>query len=149
MWAAKCESLRVETNEITRIIVDTAYKIEREVGPGLYESVYEVLLADALIVAGFCVERQHPVPIRIGDKFFEEGFRADLVVEGRVIVEVKSVDELAPIHKKQLMTYLRLSGIPVGLLINFGGNRMKGNIERLVVGNAPDIKQPRPDQPNP
>lgn len=131
---------RMETNEITRVIVDSAYRIHTEVGPGLFESVYEILLADALLTSGIRVVRQVSIPVRIGEKIFAEGFRADLVVEERVIVEIKSVEQLASIHKKQLLTHLRLSRISVGLLINFGGERLKGNIERLVAGDAPDLK---------
>ena len=131
----------MRTNEITRVIVDSAYKIHNEVGPGVLESVYELLLLDALTAAGFRVAAQVPIPIRVGGRTFAEGFRADLLVEDCVIVEIKSVDRLAPVHKKQLLTYLRLSGISVGLLINFGGERLKGNIERVVTGDAPDLKE--------
>jgi len=127
-------------NELTAAIVDAAYHIHREVGPGLLESVYELVLADALQGRGFEVVRQMPIPIRIGGKVFDEGFRADLVVEGSVIVEIKSVEQLARIHKKQVLTYLKLSGIHIGLLINFGGELLKGNIERLVVGDAPNLR---------
>src|SRR5258708_11789986 len=99
------------------------------------------VLTDALQGKGLKVIRQMPIPIRIRGKVFDEGFRADLVVEGIVIVEIKSVEQLARIHKKQVLTYLKLSGIHIGLLINFGGGVLKGNIERLVVGEAPDLKE--------
>jgi len=131
----------METNEITAAIVDAAYRIHQDVGPGLFESVYEVVLADALTRKGLQVARQVIVPVRIGERIFDEGFRADLVVESRVIVEIKSIDQLGRVHKKQLLTYLKLSGISVGLLVNFGGELLKGNIERLVAGAAPDLKQ--------
>jgi len=130
----------MELNDITAIIVDSAYQIHREVGPELFESVYELVLAAALEGKGLQVARQVPVPIRIGEKIYDEGFRADLIVNGRVIVEIKSIDKLAPVHKKQVMTYLKLSGLPVGLLINFGGELLKGNVERLVVHGADDLK---------
>lgn len=130
----------MKINDLTAAIVDAAYNLHREVGPGLLESVYELVLADALESKGFQVARQLPIAIRVGGKTFDEGFRADLVVEGRVIVEIKSVEQLSRIHKKQLLTYLKLSGIPIGLLINFGGELLKGNIERLVVGPVPDLK---------
>ena len=84
--------------------------------------------------------RQVPVPIRIAERHFDEGFRADLVVEGLVIVEVESVEHLAQVHKKQVLTYLKFSGIQVGLLINFSGELLKGNIERIVTDEAPDLK---------
>jgi len=84
------------------------------------------------------------VPIRFAGKVYDEGFRADLIVEGRVIVEIKSVDRLAPVHKKQLLTYLKLSGLLVGMLINFGGERLKGNIERLGLPGAPILPEQSP-----
>jgi GxxExxY protein len=127
----------VELNKITGVVVDTAYRIHEEVGPGLYESVYEAVLEDILISKGFGVRRQVPVPIRFGGKIYDEGFFADLIVEEQVIIEIKSVEHLARVHKKQLLTYLKLSEIPVGLLINFGGELLKGNIERLALPGAP------------
>lgn len=131
----------MELNDITAIIVDSAYQVHRDIGPGLFESVYELVLADALENKGLQVARQVPVPIRIGEKIYDEGFRADLIVNGRVIVEIKSIEKLAPVHKKQVLTYLKLSGLPVGLLINFGGELLKGNIERLVVHGADNLKE--------
>jgi len=129
----------MKTNDITAIIVDAAYQIHRDVGPGLFELVYEVLLSDALTRRGLKVARV-VVPIRVGERQFDEGFRADLMVEDRVIVEIKSIERLAGVHKKQVLTYIRLSGLQVGLLINFGGELLKGNIERIVAGDAPDLK---------
>jgi iron complex transport system substrate-binding protein len=130
----------MEVNKLSGIIVDAAYKIHRDVGPGLLESVYEILLADALTARGLRVARQVAVPIHVDNRSFDEGFRADLVVEGLVIVEIKSVEHLAPVHKKQVLTYLKFSGIHVGLLINFSGELLKGNIERIVTVEAPDLK---------
>ncbi|MFZ4777157.1 MAG: GxxExxY protein [Terrimicrobiaceae bacterium] len=127
-------------NEISEIIVDAAFHVHRELGPGLLESVYEVILTDALRSRGLGVARQKPISIRFGGKVFEEGFRADLVVEEQIIVEVKSVEQLARVHKKQLLTYLKLSGLNLGLLINFGGELLRGNVERLVVGDVPDLQ---------
>jgi len=127
----------MEINKITGIIVDVSYRIHEEVGPGLFESVYEIVLADMLATKGLTVKRQVPVPIRIGGKVYDEGFRVDLIVEGLVVVEIKSIEQLARVHKKQVLTYLKLSGLPVGLLINFGGELLKGNIERLVIPGAP------------
>jgi GxxExxY protein len=111
------------------------------VGPDLFELIYEVLLSDALTLKGLKVARQVVVPIRVGQRQFDEGFRADLIVEDRVIVEVKSIERLAGVHKKQVLTYIKLPGIRVGLLINFGGELLKGNIERIVASDAPDLKQ--------
>jgi iron complex transport system substrate-binding protein len=130
----------MKLNDVTALIVDSAYQIHRDVGPGLFESVYEVVLADALESKGLQVARQVPVPIRVGEKIYDEGFRADLIVNGCVIVEIKSIERLAPVHKKQVLTYLKLSGLQVGLLINFGGELLKGNIERLVVRAKDDLK---------
>ena len=100
------------------------------------------MLADSLAEKGLSVARQWAVPIKFKGKIFDEGFRADLVVEGCVIVEIKSIEQLGRVHKKQVLTYLKLSGIPVGLLINFGGELLKGNIERLVISGAQDLKSP-------
>jgi GxxExxY protein len=131
----------MELNAVTAIVVDAAYRIHCEVGPGLFESVYELILADALVGKGLSVARQVAIPIRVGEKIYDEGFRADLVVNGSVIVEIKSIERLARVHKKQMMTYLKLSGLPVGLLINFGGELLKGNIERLVISGAKNLKE--------
>ena len=134
----------MEINEITGAVVAVAYRIHEDVGPGLFESVYELVLADMLTGNGFSVQRQVPVPIRIGGKVYDEGFRADLIVEGQVIVEVKSIEQLARVHKKQVLTYLKLSGLSVGLLINFGGDLLKGNIERLAIPGAPVLPELSP-----
>lgn len=130
----------MELNQISEAIVDAAYHVHRALGPGLLESVYEVILADALRARGLSIERQRPIPIHFEGKKFDEGFRADIVVDRRVIVEIKSVEQLARVHKKQVLTYLKLSGLNLGLLINFGGELLKGNIERLAVGEVPDLK---------
>jgi GxxExxY protein len=131
----------MELNELSQIIVDAAFHVHRGLGPGLLETVYEVVLAEALRARGLRVERQKPIAIRFEGRVFDEGFRADLIVEGCVLVELKSVEQLARVHKKQVLTYLKLSGIPLGLLINFGGELLKGNIERLVAGDVPDLKR--------
>ena len=121
-------------NAIAKIIVDAAYKIHRGLGPGLLESVYETVLAHELERNGLAVERQKPIPIRYNGLAFEEGFRADLVVGDSVIVELKSVETVSPVHKKQLLTYLRLADKRLGLLINFGANMIKDGIFRVVNG---------------
>lgn len=142
MMKYRTESMEADLNEITGKIVDAAFHVHRELGPGLLESVYEVVLADFLQHRGLTVARQMPIPIRFGGKLFDEGFRADLVVNDSVIVEIKSVESLARVHKKQVLTYLKLSGLRLGLLINFGGELLKGNIERLVAGPIADLKTP-------
>jgi GxxExxY protein len=121
-------------NEISRVIVDVAFEIHTNLGSGLLESVYETVMASVLRKRGLQVERQVPVPIRFEDLLFEEGFRADLMVEGKVIVELKSVEQTAPVHKKQVITYLRLADKRLGLLINFGAPLIKDGITRLVNG---------------
>ena len=121
-------------NEIATVVFDGAFRIHRTLGPGLLESVYEVLLAHELKKSGLVVERQKPIAIRYDGFIFEEGFRADLIVESRVIVELKSVDALAAVHAKQVLTQLRLSGLKLGLLINFGEAQLKNGIKRLING---------------
>ena len=130
----------MELNEVSGLIVDAAIRVHRGLGPGLLESVYEVILADALRQRGLAVERQKPIPIRFEGKTFDEGFRADLIVEGIVLFEIKSVEALARVHKKQVLTYLRLTGIRLGLLVNFGGELMQGNVVRLVAGEVPNLR---------
>ena len=121
-------------NEIADRVMDVAFQIHRELGPGLLESVYEVILARKLTDTGLVVERQVPVPIQFHGILFDEGFRADLFVEQKVIIELKSVERLQPVHSKQLLTYLRLTGCRLGLLINFGENLMKDGFKRVVNG---------------
>ena len=119
-------------NEIARLIVDAAYQIHTALGPGLLESVYEVVLASELEKRGLTVTRQAPVPLIYKEMSFDEGFHADLLVHGKVIVELKSIEKVAPVHKKQLLTYLRLSDKRLGLLINFGEALIKDGITRIV-----------------
>ena len=107
-------------NEIAKIVVDAAYKIHVNFGPGLLESVYEAVLERELTKRGLKVRRQVPVPIRYEDIVFDEGFRADLIVEDCIVLELKSVEQLAPVHSKQTLTYCRLLDYRLGLLINFG-----------------------------
>ena len=121
-------------NEIASQIVDAAYQIHTSLGPGLLESVYEALMAHELNRRGLLFVRQQPVPVVYDGIHLETGFRADLIVEDRVVVEIKSVDVLAPVHKKQLLTYLRLTGKRLGLLINFDTVLIKDGIARVVNG---------------
>jgi len=118
--------------EISAVVVDTAFHLHRDLGPGLLESVYEAVLARMLRDRGLGVERQKSVPIEFAGLTFDEGFRADLVVEGRLVIELKSVEKIAPVHGKQLLTYLRLMHLPLGLLINFGAPTFKEGIRRIV-----------------
>jgi len=121
-------------NEIAKQIVDAAYKVHTTLGPGLFEIVYEVALAQELTKRGLSVVRQQPIPIKYDSITFDEGFRADLIVEDKVIIEVKSIENVAPVHKKQVLTYLRLTGKGLGLLINFGEELIKDGITRVVNG---------------
>jgi len=132
----------MELDDITGAIVDASVRIHRELGPGLLEGVYEVVLARALERRGLQVVRQRVVCIEYDGMVFEEGFRADLVVEDRVVVELKSVERLAAVHSKQLLTYLRLMHLPVGLLINFGAVTLKEGLHRVVNG-LPSSASPR------
>jgi len=119
-------------NEIGKIVVDAAVSLHRDLGPGLLETVYEVLLAHVLRQRGLAVERQIPIPIEYRGIRFDEGFRADIIIEGKVILELKSVEMVNNAHKKQLLTYLRLTGLKLGYLLNFGEALMKDGITRIV-----------------
>ena len=121
-------------NEIAGIVVDACYRMHTGLGPGLLESVYEAVLAREIERRGLRVHRQVPVPIIWEDLNFDEGFRADLIVEDKLIIELKSVEKLAPVHSKQLLTYLRLTRRRLGLLVNFGEALIKDGIKRVVNG---------------
>jgi GxxExxY protein len=128
------EKMIMGENEIARITVDAAFKIHTTLGPGLLESVYEIVLLYELTQRGLVVLRQVGIPIVYAGLEFEEGFRADLIVEDKVIVEIKSVEQIAAVHKKQLLTYLRLADKRLGLLVNFGETLIKNGISRVVNG---------------
>jgi GxxExxY protein len=119
-------------NEISKIIVNCAFNIHSSLGPGLLESVYEELLAFELTDYGLLVERQKPIPVLYKNTKMEIGFRADLIIEHKVIIEIKSVEAIAPLHQKQLLTYLRITGNKLGLLINFNSALIKNGIQRIV-----------------
>ena len=115
-------------------MVDCGYKLHLEAGPGLLESVYEVVLAKMLVEHGLEVKRQVPVPIRLAGLTFDEGFRADLLVENQLLIELKSVENLPPVHSKQVLTYPCLLKLPLGLLIKFGAPTFKEGCKRIVNG---------------
>jgi len=119
-------------DELSGLVVDECIRIHRELGPGLLESVYETVLAGALDRHGLKVDRQVPVDIFYDGLQFPAAFRIDLLIDGRLILEIKSVEVLKNLHAKQLLTYLRLTGRPVGLLLNFSGETMKEGIRRVV-----------------
>ena len=122
----------VDLNNITERIIGAAIAVHRELGPGLLESTYEACLAYELIDQGLEIERQKAIPVRYRGVDLDCGYRIDLLVESRVIVELKAVESLEPIHDAQLLSYLRLSGLQVGLLINFNVMKLKHGIRRLV-----------------
>jgi len=132
MGGEKESSMR--ENDFTGLIVDAAFKIHTTLGPGLLESVYERVLEHELKRRGLRVKRQVTIPVIYEGLTLDDGFRADLNVEGLVIIELKSVEAVAPVHKKQVLTYLRLSGLRVGLLLNFGAPLMKDGIFRIANG---------------
>lgn len=131
-----------ELDDVTGAIVDSAMKIHKELGPGLLESVYEAVLARALERRNFQVVRQKSVRFEYDGMVFDDGFRIDLLVDGLVVVEIKSVEHLAPVHSKQLLTYLRLMKLPVGLLLNFGSATLKEGRHRIV-NRLPPSASPR------
>ena len=118
-------------------VLDVALRLHRDLGPGLLKSVYEAVLAGRLAAMGYPVVRQRPIDIAFEGLHFEAAFRIDLLVDDRLVVEIKSVERLLPVHAKQLLTYLRLTKQPVGLLINFGGDTLKEGVRRLVNNYRP------------
>lgn len=124
----------MEENAVGKDIVDAAILIHRELGPGMLESVYEVVLASELEHRGLHVERQVPVPIVFRQFRFREAFRVDLVIERKVIVELKAVEQLSKVHHKTVFTYLKLTQLRLGFLLNFGAHLMKDGIHRIVNG---------------
>lgn len=127
-------ALQMKENDIGTRVLEAAIHVHRELGPGLLESVYEVILARELSDRGLQVERQVQVPIIYKGIRFDEGFRADIIVEGKVLLELKSVERILPAHKKQVQTYLRLTGLKLGYLLNFGEAVLKSGITRCVNG---------------
>lgn len=121
-------------NEIAAIIVNTCFQIHTKLGPGLFESVYEEILHFELIENGLQVERQKAIPVIWKNERMDVGFRSDLIIENKVIVEIKSVETVAPVHKKQVLTYLKITGMKLGLLINFNETLIKNGITRIANG---------------
>ena len=122
----------MEVERVATIAIECGLRIHRELGPGLLESAYEAVLAHTLEQHGLSVERQRLVPITFEGFVVEGGFRADLLIENCLLIELKSIDRLAPVHAKQVLTYLRFLELPVGLLMNFGGDTFKEGLRRLV-----------------
>jgi GxxExxY protein len=122
----------MDIEELSNIVVDCGYHLHVDLGPGLLESVYEAVLAEMLRQRGLNVERQKPIKISYQNIVLEEGFRADLLIENSLIIELKSLEKMSAVHGKQLLTYLRLMKLPVGLLINFGAPTFKEGVKRMV-----------------
>lgn len=127
----------MEIDDLTGAVLDAAMKLHMRIGPGLLEVVYEQLLAAALERGGFKVRRQVPIDLVDEGQTFPAAFKIDLLIEESVVVEIKSVEHLAPVHEKQLMTYLRLTGLQAGLLINFNTALLKDGVRRIVNGYRP------------
>ena len=125
-------------DDLSAAVIEEAIGIHRQIGPGLFESVYEAVLFGRLEARGLLVERQVPVGVHLDGVFYDAAFRIDLLIESRLIVEVKAVDHLSKAHAKQLLTYLRLMKQPVGLLLNFSGETMREGIRRLVNDYQPE-----------
>ncbi len=121
-------------NEIAKIVVDAAFKVHSKLGPGLLESAYQAILAYELKQSGLAIEAEILMPLKYDGITLDIGYRADLIVEHLVIIELKSVEKMSDVHKKQLLTYLRVSNLRLGLLINFGAPLIKDGIIRVVNG---------------
>ena len=121
-------------NELSGVIVDCCFQIHKGLGPGIFESVYENILAYELKKAGLRIKRQHPIPVIWDGVKMDQGFRADIIVENKVIIEIKSVEYIAAVHKKQLLTYLKLTDLKLGLLVNFNEALIKDGIYRIANG---------------
>ncbi len=132
----------MDVEGLATIAVDCGFKIHQRLGPGLLETVYEVAMAQALERRGLGVARQKPVPIRLDGLIVEEGFRADLLIEGRLLIELKSAERFAPVHVKQVLTYLRLLNLPLGLLMNFGAATFREGVRRVVNDHDPSAPSP-------
>ena len=133
-----------EIEQLATKTIDCGFRVHKELGPGLLESVYETVLELVMASAGLRVERQKPVPITFDDITIPDAFRADLIVEGRLIIEIKSLERLAPVHSKQLLTYLRLMEQPLGLLMNFGCETFREGVKRVVNGPSAFVLSRRP-----
>ena len=131
--AKNAKKISMGENELSKIALDVAFKIHRELGPGLFESVYEAIMAYELINEhNLNVHKQRPIPVIWKDVKLDVGFRSDLIIEEKLIAEIKSIEALAPVHAKQLLTHLRLTNIKLGLLINFNEELLKNGIKRIV-----------------
>ena len=122
----------MEVEELARIAVDCGFHLHRDLGPGLLESAYEVLMAESLRQRGLTVERQIALPLKYNGVVVDNAFKIDLLVERSLVIELKSVERVAPVHGKQVLTYLRLMDLPLGLLMNFGQGTFKDGLKRVA-----------------
>jgi GxxExxY protein len=125
-------------NELSGSILEVAIDIHRRLGPGLLESVYQTIFAYELTKRGLLVQKEEPIALVWDDLRFDIGFRADLIVNGLILIELKSVEQLAGVHKKQVLTYLKVTGLKLGLLINFGEETLKDGVKRIINGDLND-----------
>jgi GxxExxY protein len=132
--------LNDDVEQLGKVVIDTGFKLHIDLGPGLLETVYEAVLASRLEKLGVRVSRQMPIRVEVDGLVFPEAFRADLVIEDILLIELKSVENLMPVHAKQVLTYLRLANFPIGLLMNFGANRFKDGLKRLVNNHSTDFR---------
>ena len=128
-------------NELSGMILEVAIDIHRRLGPGLLESVYHTILSHELAKRGLSVQKEVAIPLVWDNLRFDMGFRADLIVNDLILIELKSIEELAPVHKKQVLTYPRITGKKLGLLINFGEETLKDGIRRIINGNLDEPAQ--------
>ena len=128
-------------NDLTQLVIQEAMKIHNNLGPGLLESVYESCLAYKLNEIGLFVERQKPIPVIFEGQKMDCGFRADLIINNRIIIEVKAIEALADIHKAQVLTYLKITNLRIGLLMNFNVNLLKDGLKRIINGYEPQSPQ--------
>lgn len=129
-----------DIEQLVKVVIDTGLKLHIDLGPGLMESVYEAVLASRLERLGMGVARQVPVKIEVDSLIFPEAFRADMIVENKLLIELKSVENVKPVHAKQVLTYLRLANLPIGLLMNFGADQFKDGLKRLVNNHVTDFR---------
>ena len=132
-----------DIEKLAKVAIDCGFRVHEDVGPGLLETAYEAFLAAALSEQGLQVEVQKPVPVTYRGVVIREAFRANLVVEQRLVVEVKSVERLAAVHAKQLLTYLRLMDLPLGLLMNFGADMFRDGLKRVINNRSDYVAPPR------
>jgi GxxExxY protein len=140
----------MDIEALASIAIDTGFRVHKGLGPGLLESAYQAVMVELLTNNGLAVEQEKIIPIHFEGLVIDKGFRADIVIEGKLLIELKSVERLAPVHGKQVLTYLRLSNLSLGLLMNFGGEMFKDGLRRIVNRHDDgDTKMPRQNRETP